>query len=88
MHQLHLFRTVLKHADLIADSPKKAFYRLKLIESMGSYWIEKESGAGGRVLDYKVWPHPDYESAEKHFRRIIRKKTDKKRKKRIYKVQK
>lgn len=74
MRQLHLFETILREIRLEADSKKKAFYILRLIECRGAYSIEKISGAGGKILDRRRWPMPSLPAAEKRFNRTIKSK--------------
>jgi hypothetical protein len=84
--QLKLFDDVtLREVELIApDSPKKAFWRLKLIYRQVAYRIDKESGGGGKVLDRRSWPQRDRERAERVFARKVAEKL-KPGRKRIYK---
>lgn len=52
MIQLSLFESdVVKESRLIADSPRVAFYNLALVFENGSYFVRKESGTKGKVLD-------------------------------------
>jgi hypothetical protein len=71
--QLKFFdATVLKEIELRAEnSPKKAFWRLRLVHRQGQYIIEKESGGGGKVLDRRSWPQRDYERAVVVFGRKV-----------------
>ena len=62
--------------NLIADSPKKAFYTLRIVECLGKYSVEKESGAAGHVLDKRTWPAKNLDAAGKRFNRILKKKID------------
>ena len=76
MHQLDLFTpTIIKEAHLVAESPRKAFYDLWLEALHGDYFIRKESGAAGKVLDRRLWAYMSAEAAEKAFDRIVREKT-------------
>lgn len=73
--QLDLFDdTILESVELIADSPKRAFWRLRLIVCQGEYRLEKESGAAGKILDRRVWHQNDRATAEKTYRRKIKAK--------------
>lgn len=75
MNQLHLFPTILKMIELEApDSPKKAFYRLMIEETMGIWAVVKESGAGGKVLDRRRWEMASAEKAVQRYERILRDK--------------
>ena len=54
--QIKMFdETILESADLVADSPKKAYYKLKLISDGGQFAVEKESGIDGRELVRRRW---------------------------------
>ena len=88
MQQLDLFTpTIIKEAHLEAESPRKAFYDLWLEMVHGDYFIRKESGAGGKVRDRRLWSYRTVEAAEKAFNRIVREKTRKGRKSaRVYRV--
>lgn len=74
--QLLLFeRSVLAECKLICnDSPKRAFYMLRIVFEGGRYWIEKESGAGGRVLDVRKWPMDSEGAANRYYKNKIRQK--------------
>lgn len=74
--QLLLFeRSVLAECKLICnDSPKRAFYRLMIVFDSGRYWIEKESGCGGKVLDVRRWPMVDEKAANRYYKNKIRQK--------------
>lgn len=74
MTQLHLFPTILKMIELEADSPKKAFYRLMVEETMGIWAVVKESGANGKVLDRRRWTMESAEKAVARYERILRDK--------------
>ncbi len=79
--QLHLFEpTLLKEARLRSGSPRQAFYRLSLFSKPGRYEIRKESGAGDRVMDKRIWRFDQYVRAKKIFDRKIDEKTDPNRK--------
>lgn len=80
MHdQTHWVPKIIKSVTLEADSPKKAFYKLAVMEQWGEYWIEKESGAGGHVLDRRRWDQPDKAAALKFFYRKLNEKLKKNR---------
>ena len=73
--QLKLFQpTVLLHAELESDSPKKAFWNIRLEYENGAYAVIKESGSAGRVLDARRWPHADYEAAMADYNRRLKQK--------------
>lgn len=84
--QLSLFPTIIKSADLIADSPKRAFYRIRIEEEFGRYEIIKESGANDKVLDCRRWEAASLEKAEKFFDRKVKQKQKTGRKRR-YKLE-
>ena len=85
MRQTHLFEEVILEQKLIADSPKRAFYVLRLIELNGVYSIEKLSGASGKILDQRRWVQKDYKSAKNKFDNILKTKLNRGRKSpRIY----
>lgn len=73
-NQLHLFPTILKMIELEADSPKRAFYRLMVEESMGVWAVVKESGAAGKVLDRRRWVMESAEKAVAKYEKILRDK--------------
>lgn len=72
--QLHLFPTILKMIELEADSPKKAFYRLMVEETMGIWAVVKESGANGKVLDRRRWVMESAEKSVAKYEKILRDK--------------
>lgn len=74
--QLNLFeKTVMAECCLVCnDSPKRAFYRLRIVFDSGRYWIEKESGAAGRVLDVRKWPMDSEGAAQRYYKNKIRQK--------------
>ena len=72
MQQLNLFPNQIKHTRLVASSPKNAFYNLWLEELNGEYRIRKESGAGKKVLDKRLWRFESLEKAEKTFEQRVR----------------
>jgi hypothetical protein len=79
--QLNLFKShTIKDAHLVASSPRKAFYRLKLESHLGRYVIRKESGTGEKVLDRRIWMFDSRLIAEKRFGQRVRQKTDPNRK--------
>jgi hypothetical protein len=79
--QMNLFTQNLQSAILIAkDSPRQAFYRIWIKDTMGDYKIVKESGIRGRVLDRRSWPAKNLEAARAHFQRRIKSKTNPQRK--------
>lgn len=85
MHiQLSLFETILKQSYLEADSPKKAFYRIKITEDMGKYTVKKESGCNAKILHKQAWNFDNQEDALKFYNKKIKEKT-KRGRKRIYK---
>lgn len=70
--QLKLFeRNVIFDVTLNADSKKQAFYRLTMVLDCGKYYVEKESGAAGKILDRRQWPQPDRERAGLVFARKL-----------------
>lgn len=84
--QLNLFGpTVLATADLVAQSPKSAFYHIKIIFEDGRYRVEKRSGYGDKVLDVRKWPMESQADAEAFFRKKIAGKL-KPNRKREYKI--
>lgn len=74
MTQLHLFPTVIREIHLAADSPKKAFWRLMLIEDHGRYHLRKDSGIYEKVLDRRIWPQHCLKSALKTFDQKVNQK--------------
>jgi hypothetical protein len=58
------------------NSPKKAFYRIFLLETEEGYLIRKESGAANKVLDCRTWSKPSLVEADKFYSSIIRRKTN------------
>jgi len=75
MQQSLFSYTTIRKVDLISDSPRKAFYRLRLETYMGEYCVRKESGGKGKVLDRRSWCFLSQEEAEKLFDRRLREKT-------------
>ena len=79
--QLKLFQShTIKDTHLVAPSPRKAFYRLRLESHLGRYVIRKESGTGVKVLDRRAWMFDSRSIAEKRFGQRVRQKTDPNRK--------
>lgn len=73
--QLKMFdATILDSAELVADSPKKAFYRIKLVVKEGDYYVEKESGAQDKVLDRRRWTAITMDAAEILYKKKLREK--------------
>lgn len=65
---------VLEHAELICDSPKKAFWNIRLEAQFETFTVIKESGIGDKVLDMRRWPHDSHDKALKDYRRRLRAK--------------
>lgn len=88
MIQLDLFDSrTIRHAHLVADSPRQAFYKIWLEGCYGKYRIRKESAIKGKVLDRRSWIFPSLDQAEKDYCRRIKGKTNPNRKSpRIYKL--
>lgn len=85
--QLKLFdRQVLDSVDLVAQSPKNAFYRLRLVAVAGKFCVEKESGASGRVLDRRCWEHDGIDEADRAYAAKLRAKTNPKKITRRYSI--
>lgn len=75
--QLSLFQEIDSETVLESpDSPKCAFYRLRIESDNGIFIVRKESGAGGIVLDRRAWVFNDIKLSEKFYVRIIREKTN------------
>ena len=57
MIQRHLFEpTLIKSDSLIApDSPRQAFYNIRLFAYKNIYTVRKESGAKGKTWDVRLW---------------------------------
>lgn len=73
--QLKIFdRTVTAECTLMADSPKRAFYKIMIVYFHGKWWIEKKSGAGDHVLNCRRWEMDSEDAAVKFYRRKIREK--------------
>lgn len=85
--QTSMFPNVLRRIDLTADSPRKAWWRLTLVECMGQYYLVKESGIKGHLLDRRKWPVKNLRKALILFDKKVKLKTDPNRNsKRIYEV--
>lgn len=67
---------VLKKANLRAQSPRNAFYRLTLEQITDGYLIRKKSGGNGVVLHREAWYRENLSDAEKLFARILKQKTN------------
>ena len=79
--QLNLFTKRLMSALLVAaDSPRKAFYRIWIEQTVEDIKLVKESGIKGRVLDKRSWPIESLKAAQEQFERRIRAKTNSERK--------
>jgi|GEM_PF-1446553 len=69
--------TLLRTAYLIApDSPRQAFYHLRLEQTPLSCRVVKASGAGGRVWHRQVWEFATLAQAEAMFAQRLRQKTN------------
>lgn len=86
MTQLSLFPNVLRSIRLVANSPRKAWWQLQIIECYGRYTLIKKSGIKSGLLDTRRWPMKSYEKALQIFDKKVKIKTDPHRKKRVYKV--
>lgn len=86
--QLKLFDlVVLEHAELISDSPKKAFWNIRLEHENETFSVVKVSGIGDIVLDRRRWRHKSYDKALKDYGRRLRAKLNPTRKSpRRYKI--
>lgn len=80
MDQLSLFPICLRMVKLQADSKKKAWWKLELLELNGEYFIEKQSGIPGKVLDTRKWPQNSLKSAVKTYNRKVKEKLNPERK--------
>ncbi len=78
--QLQLFPNEIMMVFLQSDSPKKAWWRLTLIEHNECYALIKESGIKGRMLDRRMWPMRSAEKAKKMFDRKVKEKLNPSRK--------
>ena len=73
--QLKIFDPViLEHAELVAESPKKAFWNIRLEQQGGTFTVIKESGTKNVVRDKRKWPHGSYEKAKKDYDRRLKAK--------------
>jgi hypothetical protein len=81
--------TLLRTASLLApNSPRQAFYHLRLEQTPHSCRVVKASGAGGRVWHRQVWEFPTLAQAEAWFHQRLRQKTNPhRRRRRKYLVQ-
>jgi hypothetical protein len=84
--QMSLFPNIVRKIRLVADSPRKAWWSLAIIEVYGHYFLIKKSGTKAGLLDTRKWPVENFDKALKIFEKKVKLKTDPKRKKRIYKV--
>lgn len=85
--QLQLFQpTIISESKLIAISTKYAFYEIKLIFEDGKYFVEKISGAAGKVLDRRKWEFESFAKAEKFYQRKLNEKLSGKNRKRVYQM--
>lgn len=81
MVQLKIFEvTILEHAELICESPKMAFWNIRLEHDCGTFYVIKESGSRGKILDRRTWKHEKYEAAKKDYDRRLRLKLNPERK--------
>ena len=69
-------RGVIKEVKLEADSPRRAFYVLRLEKISGGYLVSKESGGNGRVFHRQAWFRQSFDEADRFFLRIVKQKTD------------
>ena len=69
-------RGVIKEVELEADSPRRAFYVLRLEKISGGYLVSKESGGNGRVFHRQAWFRQSLDDADRFFLRIVKQKTD------------
>lgn len=77
MKQLSLFDPfVLRMSRLVAASPRRAFYELRLEQIGVRFLVAKSSGAGRRVLDERTWDFGSLEEAGKFYDRKLREKTN------------
>lgn len=75
MVQLKIWdQVVLEHAELVCDSPKKAFWNIRLEAQFETFTVVKESGIGDKVLDTRRWVHDSHDRALKDYRRRLRNK--------------
>ena len=67
------------------DSPRRAFYRIWLIQDKSCFIVKKESGTKIKKLDTREWVFDQIELAEKFYNQKVRQKTNPNRKNRKYK---
>lgn len=84
--QMSLFPNVVMSVRLEADSARKAWWQLKMIECLGKYTIVKKSGIKTGLLDERKWTVENYEKGLKLFEKKVKSKLSPKRKIRRYKV--
>lgn len=75
MKQLMLFPEIIQSAELVADSPRQAFYRLWLEKHLNMFCVSKVSGTGNRPLDRRQWCFDSRKEAVKRFQRLLSEKT-------------
>jgi len=80
IRQLSLFPDILCSAYLVAESPKKAFYRIWIEANAGLFTVRKESGIWNTVLDKRAWYFDTLDKAQDLFDRRIKAKTNPQRK--------
>ena len=73
-------KKIVQTTSLKANSPKGAFYNLAIVQIRDGYLVRKESGAGERVLHREAWFRESYEEANRLYCRILKEKTNPKRK--------
>jgi len=77
MIQIRLFEPdILRYAHLVAESPRQAYYKIRLELHGEKYSVIKESGGKSYVTDRRIWEFDSFKEAEIFFNRIVRKKTD------------
>lgn len=78
MNQLTMFvPVVIRYSNLLAaDSPKQAYYNIRIEYQDGNYRVCKESGYGSRLLNAWERVFDSLSEAEKHYERIVRDKTN------------
>lgn len=86
MTQLSLFPNVLRSIRLQADSPRKAWWQLQLIECLGNYSLVKKSGIKSGLLDTRKWPVKSREKGLILFDKKVKMKLSPNHKKRVYRV--
>lgn len=76
---------VLDHAELVCESPKSAFWNIRLEAENGTFAVIKESGIGTKVIDRRRWPHDSLDKATRDYRRrLMAKLNPNRRSSRIY----